>query len=81
MTFLDDQEGRLKTQLLTVGQKKMGRPRDERGKEHSFGQRWRAGHSSSTLETMSIANGQKTGPPRPARTRAGGGALVRGRPT
>ena len=72
MTSLDDQEGRLKTQSA-VGQKKMGRRETkEKGKEHSFGQRRRAGHSPPTLETISIADGQKMGRLAPHTNSSGG---------
>ena len=70
---MDDQEGRLKTQVLAVGQKKMGRRETkEKGKEHSVGQRRRAGHSPSTCETMSVADGQKVGRLAPHTNSSGG---------
>ena len=73
MGSLDSQEGRLKTWLPVVGQKKMGRRETKEGRMHSFGQRWRAGHSPSTLETMSIADGQKMGRLAPHTNSSGGG--------
>ena len=79
MMSLDDQEGRLKTQVLAVDQKKMGRRETKEGRSTRSGRGGAQGTPLPPSRPCPSRTARRWAASRPTRTRVGGRALVNGR--